>query len=108
MGFVIYDLETTGLKKRFDQILQFAAVRTDENLEVLEQVQFEGRLRPHILPSPGALHVTGADLTALASKSRSASLRARSLSAMISASQRFGRIGRPERVAVRSAGSRER
>jgi len=60
MGFVIYDLETTGLKKRFDQILQFTAVRTDENLEVLEQVQFEGRLRPHILPSPGALHVTGA------------------------------------------------
>lgn len=60
MGFVIYDLETTGLKKRFDQILQFAAVRTDENLEVQEQVEFEGRLRPHILPSPGALHVTGA------------------------------------------------
>ena len=59
MGFVIYDLETTGLKKRVDQILQFAAVHTDENLEVLEQVEFEGRLRPHILPSPGALHVTG-------------------------------------------------
>ena len=60
MGFVIYDLETTGLKKGFDQILQFAAVRTDENLEVQERVEFEGRLRPHILPSPGALHVTGA------------------------------------------------
>jgi len=60
MGFVIYDLETTGLKKRFDQILQFTAVHTDANLEVLEQVEFEGRLRPHILPSPGALHVTGA------------------------------------------------
>jgi exodeoxyribonuclease-1 len=60
MGFVIYDLETTGLKKRFDQILQFNAVHTDANLEVLEQVEFEGRLRPHILPSPGALHVTGA------------------------------------------------
>jgi len=60
MGFVIYDLEATGLKKRFDQILQFAAVHADANLEVLEQVEFEGRLRPHILPSPGALHVTGA------------------------------------------------
>jgi len=65
MGFVIYDLETTGLKKRFDQILQFAAVRTNENLEVQEQVEFEGRLRPHILPSPGALHVTGASYTDL-------------------------------------------
>ncbi|MDF2116381.1 exonuclease domain-containing protein [Roseiarcaceae bacterium H3SJ34-1] len=60
MGFVIYDLETTGLKKRFDQILQFAAVRTDESLTIVERVEFEGRLRPHILPSPGALHVTGA------------------------------------------------
>lgn len=60
MGFVIYDLETTGLKKRFDQILQFAAVRTDESLAVVERVEFEGRLRPHILPSPGALHITGA------------------------------------------------
>lgn len=59
MGFVIYDLETTGLKKRFDQILQFAAVRTDASLNVVEKVEFEGRLRPHILPSPGALHVTG-------------------------------------------------
>jgi exodeoxyribonuclease-1 len=52
MGFVIYDLETTGLNKRFDQILQFAAVHTDANLEVQERVEFEGRLRPHILPSP--------------------------------------------------------
>lgn len=60
MGFVIYDLETTGLNKRFDQILQFAAVRTDESLAVVERLEFEGRLRPHILPSPGALHVTGA------------------------------------------------
>jgi len=60
MGFVIYDLETTGLNKRFDQILQFAAVRTDENLAVVERVDFAGRLRPHILPSPRALQITGA------------------------------------------------
>jgi exodeoxyribonuclease-1 len=60
MGFVIYDLETTGLHKRFDQILQFAAVHTDAELKVLEAVEYEGRLRHHILPSPGALHVTGA------------------------------------------------
>jgi exodeoxyribonuclease-1 len=65
MGFVIYDLETTGLKKRFDQILQFAAVRTDENLVPVERVAFEGRLRPHILPSPGALHVTGGNYASL-------------------------------------------
>ncbi len=60
MGFVIYDLETTGLNKRFDQILQFAAVHTDAELKVLEAVEYEGRLRHHILPSPGALHATGA------------------------------------------------
>ena len=60
MGFVIYDLETTGLNKRFDQILQFAAVHTDAELKVLEAVGYKGRLRHHILPSPGALHFTGA------------------------------------------------
>ena len=33
MGFVVYDVETSGLNKRFDQILQFAAIRTNEDLE---------------------------------------------------------------------------
>jgi len=32
MGFVFYDTETTGTNTAFDQILQFAAVRTDDDL----------------------------------------------------------------------------
>lgn len=59
MGFVIYDVETSGLNKRFDQILQFAAVRTDERLEVVERVSLQSRLRPHVLPAPEALQLTG-------------------------------------------------
>lgn len=59
MSFVIYDVETTGLAKRFDQIVQFAAVRTDDELKVVDQVRFRCRLMPHIVPSPEAIHVTG-------------------------------------------------
>jgi exodeoxyribonuclease I len=58
VSFVIYDVETTGLNKRFDQILHFGAIRTDENLTALERVQFRSRLLPNIVPSPQALHIT--------------------------------------------------
>lgn len=61
-GFVIYDVETTGLRKRFDQILQFAAIRTDEDLNIVEVVELRGRLLPNIVPAPKALHITGARL----------------------------------------------
>jgi exodeoxyribonuclease-1 len=59
MSFVIYDLETTGLTKCFDQIVQFAAIRTDDELKILDQVRFRCRLMPHVIPSPEAMHVTG-------------------------------------------------
>ena len=59
MSFVIYDVETTGLTKEFDQIVQFAAVRTDSTLEVITQFQMRCRLMPHIVPSPRAMRVTG-------------------------------------------------
>jgi exodeoxyribonuclease-1 len=32
MNFVFYDTETTGLDTTFDQILQFAAILTDADL----------------------------------------------------------------------------
>ena len=59
MDFVFYDLETTGLSAAFDQPLQFAAIRTDGGLAEIERVDLRCRLAPHILPSPGALAVTG-------------------------------------------------
>lgn len=62
MSFVIFDVETTGLRPRFDQILQFAAVKTDANLQVIDRIDTRIRLMPHILPSPTALHVNGAGI----------------------------------------------
>lgn len=59
MSFVIYDVETTGLTKRFDQIVQFAAVRADPDLEITETIQLGCRLMPHVIPSPEAIRLTG-------------------------------------------------
>ncbi|MDB5450479.1 MAG: hypothetical protein JWQ52_1607 [Phenylobacterium sp.] len=60
MSLIFYDLETTGTSSRWDQFLQFACIRTDDDLNVID-VPFEirSRLQPHIVASPGALHVTG-------------------------------------------------
>ena len=58
MSFVFYDTETTGTKTSFDQILQFAGVKTDDNFNVLDQLNIRCRLLPHIVPSPGALLAT--------------------------------------------------
>ena len=59
MSFVIYDVETTGLTKGFDQIVQFAAVCTDSELNITGEFQIRCRLMPHVIPSPEAMHVTG-------------------------------------------------
>ncbi len=59
MDFVFYDLETTGTSPAFDQPLQFAAIRTDEDLIERDRVDIRCRLAPHILPSPEAMVVTG-------------------------------------------------
>ncbi len=59
MGFVFYDLETTGISPAFDQPLQFAAIRTDDSCVEIERVDLRCRIVPHIIPSPQALIVTG-------------------------------------------------
>ena len=56
---VFYDLETSGLVRGFDQILQFGAVRTDDNLRELDRFEMRCRLMPHVVPSPDAMRVTG-------------------------------------------------
>lgn len=58
MGFVFYDTETTGTNTSFDQILQFAAIRTDDDLNEIDRFEIRCRLMPHIVPSPAALCVT--------------------------------------------------
>jgi exodeoxyribonuclease-1 len=58
MSFVFYDTETTGTHTAFDQILQFAAIRTDSELNELERIEVRCRLLPHIVPSPEAMQIT--------------------------------------------------
>jgi exodeoxyribonuclease-1 len=59
MTFVFYDAETTGIDTTFDQILQFGAIRTDENLNEIDRFEIRCRLLPHVVPAPMALKVTG-------------------------------------------------
>jgi len=59
MNFIFYDTETTGLDWAFDQILQFAAIVTDDGFNPLEELDLRCRLQRHVLPSPEAMVVTG-------------------------------------------------
>ena len=58
-SFVFYDTETTGTDTSFDQILQFAAIRTDDNMRELDRFEIRCRLLPHVVPAAGALIATG-------------------------------------------------
>lgn len=53
--YLFYDIETTGLNKCFDQILQFAAIRTDLAFNELARDEFSVRLNCDVIPSPGAI-----------------------------------------------------
>ena len=55
--YVFYDLETTGINPAFDQILQFAAVRTDLDFNEIDRYQYRLELRNDVIPQPGALIV---------------------------------------------------
>ncbi len=56
--FVFYDIETSGIDIVFDQILQFGAILTDENLVEVDRFEIRCQLLPWIVPSPKALLVT--------------------------------------------------
>lgn len=58
-SFLFYDIETTGLSKTFDQVLQFCAIRTDLNLNQLERHRCRVRLRPDVIPAPRAVLTHG-------------------------------------------------
>lgn len=57
MGFIVYDIETSGRERRFDQILQFAAIHADDGLTETAALDLRCRRLPHVIPSPGALLV---------------------------------------------------
>ena len=65
MPYVFYDTETTGVATAFSQILQFAAIKTDDELVEVDRFEVRCRLSPHVIPSPGALVVTGISPTLL-------------------------------------------
>jgi exodeoxyribonuclease-1 len=65
--YLFYDIETTGLNKSFDQILQFAAIRTDRQLNEIERYRLKVKLRPDVIPSPGAMITNRLSVADLAS-----------------------------------------
>ncbi|WP_454830653.1 exodeoxyribonuclease I [Pseudoxanthomonas wuyuanensis] len=59
-SFLFYDLETFGRDPRRTRIAQFAAVRTDAELQVVDEpVSFFVRPADDLLPSPAAALITG-------------------------------------------------
>ena len=61
--YLFYDLETTGLNPCFDQIIQFAAIRTDCDLNELERHNIRIKLNRDVIVSPEAMlvHELGID-----------------------------------------------
>ena len=53
--YLFYDLETSGLNPSFDQVLQFAAIRTDTELNELNRYEIHCQLRPDIVPHLSAI-----------------------------------------------------
>ncbi len=64
-NYVFYDLETSGLSKQFDQILQFGGVLTDSELNEVDRFEMRCQLQEHIVPSPMALQITGVSPSSL-------------------------------------------
>ena len=59
-SFYWYDLETTGLNRRWDRITQFAGQRTDLELNPIDEPYVTYvKLPPEVLPDPDATLVTG-------------------------------------------------
>ncbi len=57
--FYWYDYETFGISPKTDRISQFAGIRTDENLNILDEQMFYCKPTNDCLPSPEACNVTG-------------------------------------------------
>ncbi|NOX50461.1 MAG: exodeoxyribonuclease I [Gammaproteobacteria bacterium] len=59
-SFYWYDLETTGVQSKWDRIVQFAGMRTDEDLNPLgDEYCTYVRVPDDVLPNPDASLVTG-------------------------------------------------
>ena len=52
--YIFYDIESTGLNTCFDQVLQFAAIVTDHNLEEKDRIEIQVKHNADVIPSLGA------------------------------------------------------
>jgi len=69
MNYLFFDYETSGRNEVYDQILQFAAIKTDSEFRQMgEPVEFFCKLRRDVLPSPGAIKVNQIDINDLNTK----------------------------------------
>lgn len=82
MSFVFFDTETTGLRRGFDQIIHFAAIKTDNDLVEIDRFETRCRLLPFVVPNPLALMTNGITIEQLNDK------RLRSHYAMVAEIQR--------------------
>lgn len=71
MSYLFYDLATTGPNRAFDQVLTFAAIRTDEELQPVDRRRIRVRLRRDIVPSPEAVLENRIDVENAAGRGRS-------------------------------------
>lgn len=53
--YLFYDIETTGLNFAFDQVLHFAAIRTDAQLNEIERYELKVKLNSDVVPAPEAM-----------------------------------------------------
>lgn len=59
MSFVFFDAETTGLDAGFDQIVQFAAIKTDNELNETDRMELRSRIDPNVVPDVQAILANG-------------------------------------------------
>lgn len=57
--YIFYDTEATGLDLDFTQLLQVAMVFTDDDLNILSSKKIECGRAAWVVPSPGAMLITG-------------------------------------------------
>jgi len=50
VSFVVYDIETTGLIRGFDQILHFGAIKATPTWKRSDRFECRSRLLPHVVP----------------------------------------------------------
>ncbi len=70
MSFVFFDTETTGLSRHFDQIVHFAAIKTDFDLKEVDRFEIHSRICAHVVPHPSALWVNGIRISQLLDPAR--------------------------------------